>query len=165
MDSLLKKIKPKWFVLFYGLYLLDRSVMGLFDTSVASMLLSSNYQQQRVTAFLNPWKEGLPFHLPLSFLVLSFIHPILFAIASVEVAKRRFPFALYSAIQVIFSLSIVIAAISNLVQMVGLPQVREASYIVSREFLKNIAALVASPLLCYVSLQWWRKPVTLWREE
>ncbi len=165
MDNLLKKLEPKWFVFFYGLYLLDRSVMGLFDTSVTSMLLSSNYQQQRVTAFFGPLKESLPFHLPISFLVLSFIHPILFAIASVQVAKRRYPFAIYGVIQIIFSFSIIFAAISSLVEMDGAAEIKGASYLVSREFLKNIAALVASPILCYVSLQWWKKPVILWREE
>jgi uncharacterized membrane protein YbhN (UPF0104 family) len=137
--------------------------MGLFDSSVASMLLSNSFQQSRITSYMGPL--SLPFHLPLSFLVLSFLHPILFAIASVEVAKRRFPFTLYSAIQIIFSLSIVIAATSNLFEMWKLVEVRGASYLDTRELLKNIAAVVASPVLCYISIYWWQKPVILWRDE
>lgn len=109
--------------------------MGLFDSSVASMLLSNSFQQSRITSYMGPL--SLPFHLPLSFLVLSFLHPILFAIASVEVAKRRFPFTLYSAIQIIFSLSIVIAATSNLFEMWKLVEVRGASYLDTRELLKK----------------------------
>ena len=137
--------------------------MGLFDSSVASMLLSNSFQQRRITSFIGPL--SLPFHLPLSFLVLSFLHPILFAIASVEVAKRRFPFALYSAIQIIFSLSIVITATTNLFEMWKLVEIRGASYFDTRELLKNIAAVVASPVLCYISIYWWQKPVILWRDE
>jgi hypothetical protein len=129
------------------------------------MLLGFSYQQQRVTSFMGPLNDILPFHLPLSYLVLSFIHPILFAIASVEVAKRRFPFALYGAIQIIFSLPIIITATFNLLEMGKLAEIRGLGYFDSRELLKNIAALVASPVLCCVSVIWWKKPIILWREE
>jgi hypothetical protein len=141
--------------------------MGLWDSGVAAKLLSSGeYQKARILDFLpQGFSNFWPFHLPFSFLVLSFIHPILFAIASVEVAKRRYPFALYCVIQIVFSASIVTVAISNLQELSYQHFFGNVFLLHPREVFKNVAALVASPLLCYISLYWWRKPIMLWKAE
>lgn len=167
MDSPFRNIQPKWLVLVYGIYLVDRSLMGLFDSGTAyKLLFGGQYQQERIAAFLpRGFSEFWPFHLPFSYLVLSFMHPILFAIASVEVAKRKFPFALYSVIQILFSISIVVIAVTNIIDVVVTFGIRSAIHIQSRELLKNLTAVISSPLICGISIYWWRRPIRLWEQD
>jgi hypothetical protein len=92
------------------------------------------------------FKECLPFPFSLSFLVLLFIHPFLFAIGSAEVRKRGFPFALYCTIEIALSTSIMNTAAVNLCNIGWLAVLHGSGYLDDRKLVKTNAALMASPM-------------------
>ena len=165
MEELLKKIEPKWFVIIYGIYIVGRAIQALLDPSFAWVSIQGGYYQWEVFVF------------KFSYLALTFLHPLIFALVSVELSKREFPFRFFVCVLVVHAIVFEIIGVSHLIKwwhaisrinastFVGISTAEEngTKIIESQEALKGLLIAVFTPIIFGLALYWWRKPIVLFR--
>lgn len=166
MPEFLKKIEPKWLVLIYGAYIVGRAIQALLDPNFAWISVSGGHYQWEVSIF------------KFSYLSLTFLHPIIFAIVSVEVAKMAFPKSLFLFIVGAHVVAFEIVGISLAIEwshafsQIGADTFASVSsdagggeaIVESQELLKGLALAIAMPMLLLACLYWWNKPVVLFNK-
>lgn len=142
MGELLKKLEPRWIVLIYLLYVVSRSIRALLDPEFATQIGSSGRQFEY-------------FEMEFSYLSLTFLHPIILAALSVELANREYPQWLFVFAVVLHWFAAVVAGIKLLLPFVN------RSILDEPEAVKGVALLIGGTAVLVLSIYWWRKPVRL----
>jgi len=150
-------------LLVYGAYIVARAVQAVVDPEFAGKIISGGHYQWDVP------------YLKFSYAPLTLLHPLIFAVVSVEVAKRAYSSKLFITVLLAHFIVCFLIGLLHAIEWwhaidsigvstftgVSSPEGGGTEIIESQELLKGLIVVFVLPIILYFSIQWWRKPIII----
>lgn len=173
LTEIFKKTPVKWIIVLYGVYIIGRAVRTLFEPGYAGQIVETSMFQFSI------------YELNFDWLSLSFLHPLVFAVLSVDVIRRSYPFKFFVTVVTSHCVALLFAGWQLMLPFIGNPNqdlcdispemlpnpsLCEANWenigiVFEEPSIKGLAIFLAAIPVLILSIIWWRRPIQFFSEQ